>query len=129
MTTSVDAYISVFFSKEKACKFAVILDGGGEVFKRSYQTEDGKSLNYLSLLATLYTIGCLTKKDVNIKFRTTNKYIISMLEKDENGWLKAANANQDIIAEIRKKLGELTAFSVEYDKSSEHMTAAASMIR
>lgn len=125
----INAFISVVFSKESASRFAVILKSDNEVLKRSYLVSDSKSLNYLSLLATLFAIDCITRTNVKIKLYTSNRYITSMLERDENGWLKAANTNQDIVDSIRDKLLKFISFSVELDKNSAHMIESQDLIK
>lgn len=96
-------------------------------FERSYKIPNCKSVNQASAMATLFALNCFSSA-AEVSLNVNNRYMIGMLDHDDNGWLKAANANADIIADIRAKVDSFKKFEVKYDRNSKEITSLNSSI-
>lgn len=117
-------------TKEKRSAFAVSLSNGNARMDKCYAFgEIAHPANLVSLFGLEFALKAI--KDVNtaVELHLANKYVIDMLERDNDGWLKAASANKDVVANIRELLSRFTSFSVVSDKNSDRMVAVRDMAR
>lgn len=127
---TINVYISTKLSGDLGT-FAVLLKSEKDVFTRVYADAEGHPVNTLALHAVYFAMMSIKvpSQEISVVLNTNNRYVIGMLERDENGWLKAAAANVDVIALIRGMVPKFKSFSAEYDKSSEDMLAAVDLIK
>ena len=94
------------FGKKFGTAFAVILHSGQYMWQRSFDCGD-ITANEASLRAVEFGLKSIKagQRNNNIILVTGNKYVFSMLEKEDSGhWKKNAKANVELIDRIRDTL-------------------------
>lgn len=126
-----EIWINGFSSaKEQRSAFAVSLSNGNARMDKCYAfSEIAHQANLVSLFGLEFALKAIKDMNTTIEIHLANKYAIDMLERDNDGWLKAASANKDVVANIRELLLKFTSFTVMSDKNSDRMVAVRDMAR
>ena len=129
--SKIEIWISGFSSpKEKRSAFAVSLSGDSDRLDKCYAFgEIAHPANMVTLLGLQFALKAIKTTDAAVELHIANKYTTGMLEKDADGWLMAASANKELVADIRETLAKFKSFAVIIDKDSERMVAVRDMAR
>lgn len=117
------AFINAFSTGHtETASFAAIVDGE----KFLYQIPG--TMNQAELRAAQFVIMG-TPAGEAVEIHTSNKYLISMLEYSENGWVKNAVKNKEEIEELREAATKHGNVLLIMDKVTDGMIAARELAR
>lgn len=117
------AFINAFSSGHTdTASFAAIVDG------EQFLYQINGTMNLAELKAAQFVVTG-TPKGEPIELHTSNKYLIQMLEYNENGWVKNAVKNSEDVKELRDAVIEHGDLLIIPDKVTDGMEIAKQLAR
>jgi len=106
-------------SKKSGSKFAVIVCYKGKKTDHVHDVSENLTMNQVELLAIKFAIlGAQLPAGDSITITTPNPYAADMLEQNDDGWVKVAKSNKELVEEIRGLLGS-KATKVVYERNED----------